>query len=260
MPHFEWKGQRLFYRERGKGELLLVLPGNTASSACHEGELAYWVDRYHVVALDFLGTGRSDRVSVWADDWYDQGAHQAAALVQHLACSTCTVMGTSGGAVVALLTAALYPSCVRAVIADSFAERFLPKLVQTNLIENRAQRAPGQVAFWKAAHGADWEQVVDADTDMLVRLAQRGGDWFGGRLGQIRCPVLLTASREDELVPDAARQTCAVAAQIADCRFFVNNAGGHPLMWSRPQAFRAISDCFMNEYDDDDDRAPGVGA
>ena len=39
MPHFEWKGQRLFYRERGEGELLLVLPGNTASSACHDGEL-----------------------------------------------------------------------------------------------------------------------------------------------------------------------------------------------------------------------------
>ena len=57
MPYLEWKGQRLFYRERGEGELLLVLPGNTASSACHEGELAYWSERYHVVSLDYLGIG-----------------------------------------------------------------------------------------------------------------------------------------------------------------------------------------------------------
>jgi pimeloyl-ACP methyl ester carboxylesterase len=245
MPRFEWKGRRLFYRGRGQGELLLVLPGNTASSACHEGELGYWSDRYSVVSLDFLGTGDSDRISVWADDWYDQGAHQAAALVAHLECSTCIVMGTSGGAVVALLMAALYPQRVRAVVADSFGARFPPELVQTNLIENRAQRLPGQVSFWEAAHGADWEQVVEQDTEMLVHLAQRGGDWFGGRLAQVRCPVLLTASREDDLVPDVGRQMCSVAAQIADCRLYVHSAGGHPLMWSRPQDFRAISDHFL---------------
>jgi pimeloyl-ACP methyl ester carboxylesterase len=245
MPYFEWNRRRLFFRERGEGALLLVLPGNTASSACHQGELAYWADRYHVASLDFLGTGESDRVPVWPDDWYDQGARQAAALVEHLGHSTCVVMGTSGGAVVALLMAALSRNRVRAVIADSFGERFAPELVQAQLIEDRARRTPGQVAFWEAAHGADWEQVVDADTEMLVRLAQRGGDWFGGRLGQVRCPVMLTATREDELVPDAGRQMLAVAARLADCRVFLNNRGGHPLMWSRPQDFRAISDYLL---------------
>jgi pimeloyl-ACP methyl ester carboxylesterase len=246
MPHFTWEGHRLFYRERGEGDLLLVLPGNTASSACHEGELAYWSDRFQVVSLDYLGTGRSDRISVWADDWYEQGAHQAAALVGHLECSTCVVMGTSGGAVVGLLLAALYPGLVRAAIADSFGERFSRARVQTYLIENRAQRTPGQISFWQTAHGADWERVVEADTEMLVRLARRGGDWFSGRLEWIRCPVLVTASREDELVPDADRQACSMAAQIADCRVYTSPSGGHPLMWSRPRDFRAICDCFVS--------------
>ena len=57
--------------------------------------------------------------------------------------------------------------------------------------------------------------------------------------------MLLTASREDELVPNAGEQVCAVAAQIADCRTYVHSDGGHPLMWSRPQVFRAVSDLFM---------------
>jgi pimeloyl-ACP methyl ester carboxylesterase len=245
VPYFRWEKQRLFYRERGQGELLLVLPGNTASSACHEGELAYWANRYRVVSLDFLGTGGSDRVPVWAEDWYEQGAHQAAVLVGHMDASTCMVMGTSGGAVVALLLAALYPTRVRAVIADSFGASFPAERVQADVVKHRAQRTPGQVAFWEAAHGADWEQVVDADTEMLVRLAQRGGDWFGDRLQLVRCPVLITSSREDELLPDAGRQVCAVAEQIADCRFFVNQAGRHPLMWSRPSDFRAIGDWFL---------------
>lgn len=245
MPHFEWAGQRLFYREQGEGELLLVLPGNTASSACHTGELQYWAARYHAASLDYLGTGGSARVPVWADDWYDQGARQAVALVAHLGSSSCIAMGTSGGAVVALLLAALYPDRVRAVIADSFGVRYPQESAQITR-RDRAQRTPEQVAFWEAAHGADWEQVVGADTEMLVRLAQRGGDWFGGRLGQIRCPVLLTASREDELVPHAGRQVLAVAAQVADCRIFVDAAGAHPLMWSRPRDFRAVSDYFMS--------------
>jgi pimeloyl-ACP methyl ester carboxylesterase len=159
-------------------------------------------------------------------------------------------MGTSGGAVVALLMAALYSSRVRAVIADSFGERFAPEEGQIHLIEDRARRTSGQVAFWQIAHGADWEQVVEADTKMLVRLTQRGGDWFGDRLGQVRCPVMLTATREDERVPDVGRQMLAVAARLADCRVFLNNRGGHPLMWSCPQDFRAISDYLLRLLDE----------
>ena len=173
MPHFIWNGHRLFYRERGEGPLLLLLPGNTASSACHGGELAHFAGRYHVVALDFLGTGQSDRVEVWADDWWAQGAHQAAALVEHLGNVGCIVMGTSGGAVIALLMASAYPERVRAVIADSCEERFPKALLQKIVVQDRAQHTPGQIAFWEGAHGANWEQVVDADTEMLRRFAER---------------------------------------------------------------------------------------
>ena len=245
VPYFQWNGHRLFYRERGEGPLLLVLPGNTASSACHQGELGHFSRRYHVAALDFLGTGRSDRVEVWAGDWWEQGARQAAALVEHLGCADCIVIGTSGGAVIALWMASLYPERVRAAIADSFEERFPAALMQKAVIEDRAQRTLGQVSFWEGAHGADWEQVVDADTEMLRRFAQGGGDWFQGCLSQVRCPVLLTGSRLDPLVPDAGEGLCRVAEQIADCRVYLHNDGGHPLMWSRPRVFRAISEVFL---------------
>ena len=42
MPNFIHNSQRLFYREQGEGPLLLILPGNTASSACHPEEVAYF--------------------------------------------------------------------------------------------------------------------------------------------------------------------------------------------------------------------------
>jgi len=37
------------------------------------------------------------------------------------------------------------------------------------------------VAFWLLAHGADWAQVVDADSAMLAGYAATGIDYFGER-------------------------------------------------------------------------------
>ena len=244
MPHFSLDNHRLAYREQGQGPLLVILPGNTASSACHLGELAHWSERFHAVSLDFLGTGRSDRVAVWADDWWQSGAHQVRALLDHLKQRTCIVMGTSGGAIVALWTAILYRDRVRAVVADSCVARFPPEMLD-NLNCERARPTPDQIAFWRGAHGDDWEQVIEADTDLIQRFVGRGGDWFGPRLGEIQCPVLLTASMQDSALPQVAQQNGRMAEQIADCRLYLHNEGGHPLMWSRPQDFRYIVDHFL---------------
>jgi pimeloyl-ACP methyl ester carboxylesterase len=124
MPHFSWKDRSIFYREQGAGPLLVVLPGNTASSRCHQGELDYFFDRFRVAALDFLGTGGSGRLPVWAGDWWAESAAQASALVEHLGYAEAILIGTSGGAVAALRAALQFPERVRAVIADSFSERF----------------------------------------------------------------------------------------------------------------------------------------
>src|SRR6266542_6303436 len=98
MPYFHSDHHRLFYREHGSGPLLLVLHGNTASSAHHQCELDYFGQHYHAVAMDFLGCGQSDRLDVWPVDWWTLGAHDAAALAQHLGYEKALVMGTSGGA------------------------------------------------------------------------------------------------------------------------------------------------------------------
>ncbi len=245
MPFFEWNQYRLFYRQQGEGPLLVVLPGNTASSAHLQGELAYFSDRFHVAALDFLGTGQSDRVDIWPDQWWLQGAKQAVALIEHLGYEQAILMGTSGGAVAALLTAIHYPVRVRAVIADSFVEKGPPDQFRKLVIADRAQRTPGQIEFWQMGHGDDWEQVVNADTAMLQRFANQGADWFQGQLDQAQCPVLLTGSLRDELIPEAAQQFCGMVEKIPDCRLYLNHQGSHPLMWSDPPIFRTVSDYFL---------------
>ena len=247
MPIFSIDGLTLHYREAGAGPLLLVLPGNTASSACHDGELTYFADHFHVVSPDFRGTGQSTRLAAWPDDWYQQCAHDMAALLDHLGARRCIAMGTSGGAIVALWLAILHPARVTAVIADSTAAGYPPAWLR-QAMATRSERSPGQVAFWQGAHGADWAQVIEQDTAMLLRIADRGGGFFGGRLAEIACPVLLTASTADSVLYEVGPAQLAMAASIPDSRLFLATQGDHPLMWSNAAEFRRVADAFLAQW------------
>ena len=243
---FTANGHRLAYRAQGSGPLLLILPGNTSSSAWHEGELQHFSGRYHAAALDFLGTGQSERLAIWPENWWKHGALDALALIEALGEEQAVLVGTSGGAVAALWAAILAPERVRAVVADSTGEFADPELLRAE-IGNRAYKTPEQASFWRKAHGEDWEQVVEADNQICMALAARGGDWFGGRLNEIHCPVLFSASLRDDLLPDLREQLPRMAAQVADGYVFLcGGAGAHPLMWSRPAEFRTAADAFLN--------------
>lgn len=247
MPFFNWNDHKLFYRKQGKGPLLLILPGDTASSKCHQSELDHFSDRFCAASLDFLGTGKSERIKVWARNWWDQAASQAADLVEELGYKDCIAMGTSGGGLAALIMAILFPEKVRAVIADSCVSKITKKEAHKLIFEDRAKKTIEQKRFWEFAHGPDWEQVVDADTARLMSFVDGGGDWFSGRLAEIQCPVLITASKQDPTFPRIARKVSLMSEQITDCQIFLNNKGDHPLMWTAPQDFRMVSDYFLEK-------------
>jgi valacyclovir hydrolase len=244
MAHFTANGHRLFYRERGSGPLLLLLHGNTASSACHAGEIDYFSNRYRVVAMDAFGVGQSERGDVWPHHWWLQTAHDAASLIAHFAEGPAIVMGPSGGGVAALLMAIHHPECVRAVVADSCVETWTPEEV-TRLVADRSRLSLGQIAFWQHAHGDDWHAVVQSDTAMILSWQQTGISFYDGRVSEIRCPVLLSDSLADELLPRTAEQVSLMAQAIPNCRTLLADSGRHPLMWSRPDEFRRVADLFL---------------
>ena len=82
--------------------------------------------------------------------------------MDHLSVAQGIVMGTSGSAVAALLMAQHAPHRVRAVIADSCVMRQPPEVLRAE-VAGRRRRRPEAVAFWRHAHGDDWEQVVEAE-------------------------------------------------------------------------------------------------
>jgi pimeloyl-ACP methyl ester carboxylesterase len=164
--------------------------------------------------------------------------------MDHLAAPEATVMGTSGGAVTALLMAQDAPDRVRAVIADSCVPRQPPEVLRSE-VAGRRERHPEAVAFWQHAHGDDWEQVIEADSDLLLRLAERDGQWFERSLSEVACPVLFTGSLQDSSLHNGAAQMVKMATQIPESQLTLVNGGDHPLMWTRPEVFRRAAEGFL---------------
>jgi len=244
MPKTMINGHSIFYREQGAGKLLMILPGNTASSACHQQELSYFSQHFRVVAIDPWGTGRSERRKDWTTDWWAQLGCDAISLAAHLGDEKVILMGTSGGAAAALIAASEFPAIVEAVIADSVCPYAQPDRLCRE-VENRQQKETGSASFWKLSHGEDWEAVVEEDNNLLLKFANSGGVFIDEQLKNIQCPTLLTAGLDDPLLYEVSRQITQTAAQIPNCQVFLVNKGGHPLMWSRPDEFRRAVDAFF---------------
>jgi pimeloyl-ACP methyl ester carboxylesterase len=246
MAFFKHNKKNIFYTEKGEGELLIILPGNTATSLAHINDIEYFSKRYKSVSIDFLGTGKSDRIENWSVNWWENGAHQINSLIEHLGYKKAILVGTSGGAVIALLTAILFPDKVSSVIADSFQHNFSSDKLKSILLEDRKTNSQEQIKFWKYLHGEDWENVVNSDTEMIIDFINSGGDWFKGRLKKIKCPVLLTGSKEDNFLPNIEESRLFLSKEIKQSKIFLNEKGLHPLMWSQSKIFREITTIFLN--------------
>jgi valacyclovir hydrolase len=248
MPYFTAPdGWQLHYREAGSGSLVMVLPGSTASSVYHQNDIQRLKERYRAVSLDFRGTGQSGRMGVWPNDWWQQAARDVSSLIAHLGYESAALIGTSGGAIIALWCAILFPDQLSAVVADSVGHHLPPERLREE-IANRRKYDPDSVRFWQDAHGDDWRQVIEADCEFMLEKADRGAEWFGEELAKVRCPVLISGSLSDEFYPDLPEQARQMAQQLPEAQVFLVDGGNHPLIWSRADDFYRAAESFLAKH------------
>lgn len=103
---FESGGVRLFAVEDGEGPVIVMLHGGMASHVASLPLVAPLASRYHVLAPDLRGNGKS-----WsgAPLTFDQLADDVEALLDHLGVDRALVGGVSGGSGVALRFALRHP-------------------------------------------------------------------------------------------------------------------------------------------------------
>ena len=84
MAYFNYQSKNIYYTETGKGKTVVFLHGNTASSKMFEPLLPLYEEHFRVILVDFLGHGRSDRLTEFPADLWQEEARQTIALLEHL--------------------------------------------------------------------------------------------------------------------------------------------------------------------------------
>jgi pimeloyl-ACP methyl ester carboxylesterase len=132
MANFNFETKNIYYRVIGKGEPLILLHGNTVSSKMFSSILKKYSKEFQVIILDFPGHGKSDRLEKFETDFWYYNSTACCALIEELKLEKISVIGTSGGALVAINLALEHPEKVKYLIADSFEGEFpLPSYIES---------------------------------------------------------------------------------------------------------------------------------
>jgi pimeloyl-ACP methyl ester carboxylesterase len=220
---------RLEYTEYGGGDSWVVLVhGQLMPRRMHQPlALALAAEGLHVVTVDLLGHGRSDRPADPLVYSMTAFGEQVVALLDHLGAAQAVIGGTSLGANVSLEVAAIAPERVRGLIVEMpvldnaveagilafaplmFAARFLPFTVNgLRLLTRPIPR--GVVPFWAGIVLDTLDQRADSVAAVVHGL-------FFGRIAPsskmrraITAPALVVGHPADPIHP------AADAAMLAD--------------------------------------------
>ena len=251
MSYFQYQGNSCFYKEYGQGKPIIFLHGNTGSSNMFKALVPLYAENFRCILIDFLGNGQSDRVSQFSPDiWHDE-ALQTIALIEHLNCGKVGLIGTSGGAWAAVNTGLERPDLVEAIIADSFDGRTLNEDFSTNLLSERkmAKEDIQSRQFYEWCQGADWEKVVDLDTEALLKCAEEKRPLFHKPLKELKTPILFMGSREDESCRNNIEEEYReMASMLSESSIYLFPKGGHPSLFSNAEEAAALIKNFISQH------------
>ena len=229
-------GDRLEYTEYGAGDRWVVLiHGQLMPRRMHE-PLARTIagEGFHVVAVDLLGHGRSDRPLDPKEYSMTAFGEQVVALLGHLGAEEAVIGGTSLGSNVSLEVADVAPGRVRGLLLEMpvldnaleagliafgplmFLARFVP--VSISLTRWLSRLVPrGVVPFWAGV------ALDTLDQQPAPMAATIHGIFFGRiapsskRRRQIQAPALVVGHPRDPIHP--AADAAMLADEMPNARF-----------------------------------------
>ena len=90
-------------------------------------------------------------------------------------------------------------------------------------------------------------RVFDADTDAVMRHAKEIGAYFHQPLSNLRPPLLLTGSEEDEMFPSGHYQQLfsEICRETRRAEAYIFPHGGHPAMMSNREEYVSLLNRFV---------------
>lgn len=252
-------GQKIQYVEAGSGPTVILLHGLGGSSQGWQFNIAPLAEKFHVIAPDQIGFGKSDkplvnyRIRTYVD-FLDQFCKQ-------LKIERATLVGNSmGGWIVAAFTAA-FPERVDKLVLVDAAGYTPPKTLDTRTFYglNPTTREGMKLLAAKVFYNKAFLTDAAIDQAIAARLAAgdgytinsitesiiRGEDFLDGTVNTIKRPTLIVWGREDGLTPvsDAQRFN----KDIAGSKLVVFDQCGHVPNIEKAGEFNAALLKFLTE-------------
>lgn len=249
MSFFIYQSKKIFYRQLGNGTPVLMLHGDTASSMMFEMLLPLYQENFEIILIDFLGNGKSDRIDKFPANLWISQSRQVIALIEHLKYQKVNLIGTSGGAWVAVNTALERPDLINKIVADSFDGRTLTDDFAENLVAERKFAKNDELAkqFYEWCQGSDWEKVVDLNTKALIKCAREKLPLFLKPIETLSVPILFLGSLEDTMCRnDLPKEYEELKQLVSNGTIHLFKTGSHPAIMSNAEESANIITEFLS--------------
>ena len=223
---------RLYYREKGSGEPLILLHGNGEDGSYFESQIEQFSGKYRVIALDTRGHGRSPRgiapftIAQFSCDLFDFMTEQGV--------PTAVILGFSDGANIAMEFALKHPDMVSALILNG-----------GNLDPNGVKRSaqlPIEIGYRIASRFAAKSPDAKKNAEMLGLMVNEP-NIKPAELARITAPTLVICGTNDMI---KRPHTELIARSIPNTRL-VFIKGDHFIANRRPTAFNEAVEAFLRD-------------
>ena len=227
---------RLFFREEGAGEPLVLLHGNGEDSSYFMHQIAAFSGRYRVIAVDTRGHGRSPRGG--APFTLEQFALDLRDFLDERVIDRAHLLGFSDGANIAMIFALRFPERVGRLILDG--GNLFPGGVK------RSVQRPIEFGYWLTKLISRFDRRARAKHELLALMVEQP-DLTPGQLGALTMPVLVMAGTDDMILDEHTR---LIHRSIPGSELRLI-PGGHFIARDNPEPFnRAVLDFLQNEEGD----------
>lgn len=149
------------------------------------------------------------------------------------------MIGTSGGALVAINLCMEHPERVNYLFADSFEGDYPLSSYINSLRTEREKDKKKFLAkiFWFMNHGRDWKKIVDLDTEMNIEFSKTDKSFFHKSISELKVPTLLIGSLKDEYCDHLDEIYKNLKMKNSTLKIHLFETGNHPALLSNKDGF-----------------------
>lgn len=217
-------GERIYYKDTGRGDTVVLMPGWGGSVIDLDRLRRELVSGFRVIAVDLPGSGRSQpQPRRYTPSYYLDDARAVLGLLDGLSVEVAHFVGFSDGGEIALLIAALEPGRALSAVTWGAAGQLEASADMlnglANLVDDPVDPLKAKAAYLVEAYGVQNARIMAASwAQAMGGIVDAGGDVSRSRAAHITCPVLLIAGTYDPFCPPELVREMADAVSRGEYR------------------------------------------